>query len=199
VNTSTEPDSRVEGYMARVRAALRGMPKREREDVLRELRGHLAERAAASGGDVEAAIGSLGDPVDLARQYQAENVMARAECGHSPIRILHGLYVTRWRSVTGFLVTAAAMFGYAWGLALAAAAVDKLVEPAQVGLWCAPDRWWSATVVIDGSGPAGTHEVLGWWFVPAGLAAGMLLIFVTNRFGIWWIRRFRLSKSFRAA
>ena|SRR5437879_2246127 len=84
-------DSRIESYLARVRAALRGLPDRETDDILRELRSHAVELAGSEGTGVETALRSLGDPVNLAETYRAENRMIQAECAGSTLVILQGL------------------------------------------------------------------------------------------------------------
>ncbi len=63
-------ESRIESYLDRVRTVLHGMPERQIDDIMRELRAHAIELAEGKG--IEAAFASLGDPVDLAKAYQAE-------------------------------------------------------------------------------------------------------------------------------
>jgi uncharacterized membrane protein len=43
MTTQADSESRIDGFLARLRAALRGMPERETEDILREIRSHIAE------------------------------------------------------------------------------------------------------------------------------------------------------------
>lgn len=61
----------VDEYLARVRRAMRGMDPRVKEDILRELRAHVAESTAANGGNVGIAIAGMGDPVTVGREYRA--------------------------------------------------------------------------------------------------------------------------------
>ena len=182
----------VERYLDRVRAALRGLPPRDIDDIVLELHGHIAERSGPDGDPADA-IRSLGDPVELARQYLAESVGARAECSRSPIVMLHSLLLLRRGSLAGWAVLALAAFGYAWAIALGAAAIEKLISPRDVGLWLRPDALSLPRLTVDGPGPVGYRELLGWWFVPLGLATGVTLLFLTRRFGLWWIRRARSS------
>ena len=100
----------IERYLGQVRASLRGVPRREVEDILRELHGHIAEHTA-SGRDVDAAIESLGDPSELARMYRTERVMTRAECAGSPFIILHGLWLLGRENPAARGVVALAAFG----------------------------------------------------------------------------------------
>ncbi|MGE5179010.1 MAG: DUF1700 domain-containing protein [Bacteroidota bacterium] len=186
-------DPAVERYLAAVRKSLRGMPEAEVQEILRELRAHITERSGP-GGDPEPALRSLGDPDELARQYRGERVAARMECSRSPIVILYGMLLLRGRSVSGWMALALAMFGYAWAIVLGAAGIEKIVSPRDVGLWVRPD-WWLPRLMVDGPGPPGAREVLGWWMVPAGLIACALLVFLTRRFGLWWIHRSRGARA----
>jgi hypothetical protein len=184
------PDPAVERYLDRVRASLRGMPAPEQDEIVLELRSHIAERVAP-GEDIEAALRALGDPEDLAREYRSDSVATRAECGGSPIVILHSLLLLRRGRFKGSAPLALAALGYAWALALGAAAIEKIFSPRDVGLWYGPGAVSLPRLTVDGAGPPGTRELLGWWFVPAGLLAGVLLYFLTRQFGLWWIRRSR--------
>ena len=70
-------ESMVDSYLERVRTALHGLPERQIEDILRELRAHAIELAEGKGIDV--ALTSLGDPVELA------TVVASAVEGSRPL------------------------------------------------------------------------------------------------------------------
>jgi HAAS domain-containing protein len=182
----------VEGFLDRVRASLRGMPAAEIEEIVLELRGHIAERSEGEGGP-EAALHSLGDPETLARQYRTDRVTAQGECSSSPITLLHSLLLLRRESPAGWSVVVLAAFVYAWALALGAAAIEKILSPRDVGLWHCPGTMSLPRIMIDGPGPAGTREMLGWWFVPlAALASAGLFLFMRT-FAQWWIRRSRAA------
>lgn len=65
------PSNPVDGYLDAVRAAMRGMEPRVREDILRELRSHITEAASADGGDTARAIASMGPPNAVGREYRS--------------------------------------------------------------------------------------------------------------------------------
>jgi len=187
--------SKIENYLARTRIALRGLPEREIEDILRELRSHATEIAEQQGDDVDAALQSLGDPTRLAKTYLAENQMTRAECSRSPLVILLGLRHatrTRWGRVT---TTALYAFGYINILALWSVAIEKLFAPSQVGLWFTPGNLWSLTLVKGGNPPPGAHELLGWWLVPILFITGWVLRRVVDKIAQWWIGRHRRANA----
>ncbi len=188
--SSPGSDPTVDRYLDRVRSALRGMSVTEVDDIVIELRGHIAERSGTAGG-AEASLRSLGDPTELARQYRADSVTTRAELSRSPIIMLHSLLLLRRGSFAGWLAFALAALGYAWAIALGAAAVEKILSPQDVGLWLGPGPGSTPRIMIDGPGPPGARELLGSWFVPLGIAVCVALLFLTKRFGLWWIRRHR--------
>jgi hypothetical protein len=192
--TQAENNPAIERYLDRVRGELSGMPAQEIEEILLELRGHIAERSSPDG-DVEGTLRSLGNPEDLARQYRTDRVAAKAECSGSPIVILHSLMLLRRGWFGGRAALALAALGYAWALVIGAAAIEKVLSPRDVGLWWRPGSWGLPRLTVDGPGPPGTRELLGWWIVPAGLAACLVLLFATRQFARWWIRRSRASAA----
>src|SRR5207245_771113 len=57
----TAPDE----YLGQVRRAMAGMEPKVRDDILLELRSHIAESAAANGGNVNASLAAVGTPEDV--------------------------------------------------------------------------------------------------------------------------------------
>ncbi len=60
-----------EDYLSQVRRAMSGMEPAVRDDILRELRSHVAESMAANGGNPTAAFSGLGSPREVGRHYRA--------------------------------------------------------------------------------------------------------------------------------
>ena len=183
----------VDGYLDRVRKALRGMPKSEIDEIVLELRGHIADRSEATG-DAEGAMRALGDPQDIARDYLKDRVAARAECSGSPIVILHSLALLSRGKFAGWAVLALTALAYAWAFVLGGASIEKIISPHDVGIWYRPGTFSLPRLRVDGPGPAGSRELLGWWIVPAGLAACAVLVQVAKSLGRWWIRRSRAER-----
>jgi len=174
----------IDRYLERVCDGLDGLPRAKKDEILLELRSHLLDRAAA--GDVNDAMASLGAPEMLAREYREDDMVARAECARSPLTLLHSLILLRRRSAAGWIVLFLCALGYAWAIALAAAAVEKILSPRDVGFLVGAGM---PRLTVDGASPQGFHEILGWWIVPIGLATCAILLVVTRQFGLWWIRR----------
>jgi hypothetical protein len=192
---SAGTESTIESYLARVRVALRGLPEREIDDILRELRSHVDEVAGKEGSGVGAALQSLGDPLDLAQTYRSENQMVRAECSDSPLVILQGLRHATRSTLLRVTATALYVLGYFGMGTLWAGALEKLLAPSRGGLWYTPGDLWSITLVVGGNPPAHARELLGWWVVPMAVLGGWGVKVVSDRTAQWWIRRYRRSTA----
>lgn len=186
-------ESRVDSYLDRVRTALHGLPERQIDDIMRELRAHAIELADGKG--IEAAFASLGDPVDLAKAYQAESQIIRAECSSSSLRILLGLRHAGRTRAGRFLATVLYVFGYVNVVTLWLAAADKLLFPSRTGLWYVPGDWKSLALRTNDSPPPGAHDLLGWWLIPAAIFAGWILRYLIDGIAQWWLRRYRQSEG----
>lgn len=179
-----------ERYLLQVRAALRGLPEPEIDDILRELRSHIVE-SASGGTAIDVTLRALGDPVDVAKAYRADNAMAQAECVCSPLVILQALRHTSKSRWGCFVITALYCFAYTFVVILLSAAIVKILAPAHTGLFYTPGNLLSFHLIVDGSPPPGARELLGWWLVPIGLVAGLSLRYPIDWVAQWWIRRYR--------
>jgi hypothetical protein len=200
MTVSTRAAQDLDSYLQTVRAGLRGLPAADAEEIIRELRSHILDRASSAAGlsesGVAAALARLGDSEDLVAQYTTENLMARAERSRSPWLILRSIF--RWASLSlaGFFVFLGSLIGYTTALAFLFCAVAKPFQPKSIGLWVRDASFSSLSFslgTVDAN--AGGREVLGWWIIPIGLAAGVGLFLLTTRFGLWSIRRFRRSRA----
>jgi hypothetical protein len=185
-------ESKVENYLVRVRMALHGLPERQIDEIMRELRSHAIELAEGRG--IDAALTSLGDPVDLAKSYRAESQIVRAECSSSALLIFLGLRHAGRTRAGRFLTTVLYVFGYVNVVALWLAAADKLFWPSRTGLWYLQGDWSSLRLVTSGNPPAGASELLGWWLIPAAILAGWILRYGIDQVARWWLRRYRHSE-----
>ncbi|MGA7992163.1 MAG: hypothetical protein WCC53_12060 [Thermoanaerobaculia bacterium] len=190
-------EQRLDRYLLDLRRALRGLPEATVSDIENELRSHVFEKAGGGGaldaGGVESALAGLGEPEELARQYRADDLLLRAQSGHSPLLILHSLFRAATLSVAGVFILVGSAVGYAICAAIVACAVLKVAHPATAGLWLGPDGDLSLRMGF-GAPPVDGREILGWWIVPIGLALGAGLHFLTIRFGRWGVRRVRRAR-----
>src|SRR6202451_2023166 len=108
----TIPDhakQKIEFYLAKLRAQLRGFNDQQAAEIVAELRSHIKHKLALAAqpdtpAQVDTILAVLGTPEELANQYITDNLLARVEVSRSPLRILDSLF--RWASlsVAGFFV-----------------------------------------------------------------------------------------------
>jgi len=184
---------RIDSYLAELRRCLGELPPEEVHDILQEIRGHILERAEASGELTEerlvAILNALGRPEEIAPLYQVDSVVAKARASQSPRVVMRGIH--RWSVVSGwgFLLFVLGIAGYATGFSLMLSALAKIVAPQDVGAWVSP----GGLSIGANSNPA-AHDVLGWWLVPIGLAVGALVVVGTTRLLRWTLRFARIRR-----
>ena len=192
-------DDRVELFLKKVRVRLRGISEHEIGDILQELRSHILDRIAGTGGlskvSVSDAIQSMGSPEKLASEYMTEQLIARAQLSRAPSAVMR--VIVRWASISasGFLALIICGCGYVLGGIFLLCAVLKPFDPTGVGLWVRTNPLGLSLLVgaVD-HGPR-AHEILGWWIVPAGIVAGAGLFVLTTKFGLWAILRFQHTRG----
>jgi uncharacterized membrane protein len=198
---ANEAQQKIESYLTKLRGHLRGLSEETAREILKELRSHIMEKAAAEGttaAAVDAALAALGMPEELAQEYVTDELLARAEVSRSPLRILDGL--VRWASlsIAGFFVLVASITGYFLGVVFILVAALKPFHPDAAGLWVLGDAAGDSSLSIHmgfGYAPVVGHEVLGWWIVPIGLLSGCLLLILTTRFAVLCSRLYRKSRA----
>ena len=193
---------KIDAYLSRLRARLRGINEQDVREIVEELRSHILDEACVGGEEVTAGaagatLEALGSPEELASEYMTDNLLARAEVSRSPVRILESLF--RWASlsIAGFFAFLATILGYLLGMSFMLCAVLKPVHPQTAGLWILPagaDDFMISLRLGFGSAPPGGRDVLGWWTVPIGLVVGCGLVMLTTRFGLWCVRQYRRSR-----
>jgi hypothetical protein len=191
----------MEAYLVKLRARLRGMHVEDVQEIIAELRSHITEKATENGvltlPGVEAALVALGSPERLASEYTTDDLLARAKVSRSPLRILGSLFHWASLSIAGFFVLVGTILGYSLGVVSVLAAFAKPFHPHAAGLWLIPggDDVEISLHLGGGTAPAVGREVLGWWIVPLGLVVGCALALLTTRFALWFVRRYRASRT----
>jgi hypothetical protein len=190
---------RIDAYLTRLRRALSNLPPGEVAEIVREIHGHIVERAEATDSFDEAALtrilAALGEPEDIGSLYQSRAMVARARVSTSPLLIL--LTTVRWaaKSIAGLAMSLFALFGYVFGISWLLGAVLKFFHPDRVGLWMGPQVWnlsMGSLTVAERTREHAT-EVLGWWLVPIGFIVGPLTVILTTLI-LRWALRFAFPK-----
>jgi uncharacterized membrane protein len=192
----------IETYLSKLREGLHGMKEADADEILRELRSHIADKARAEGemteASVEAALAALGSPGELAKEYRKEQVLTRMEASRSPMRILDGLFHWASLSVAGFFALLGSLLGYGFGLVFMLVAVLKPFHPNAAGLWKLIDKSGEVEFSVRlgfGPVPQNGQELLSWWIVPIGLGVGFVCLLLTTSFARWYVRLFRRSRT----
>jgi hypothetical protein len=166
------PSARIDQYLAVLNRALAGLPPDEREDIVREARSHILERAGRHEGDLDIILQDMGPPELYANSF-LDGRLPPIPVGSA------GRWTPRAFLRMGARVVAA--FLSAVGGLLAVIATYKLFWPSSVGVWQEPPLNPKANVRlvfragIDGVPPG--DEVLGYWLIPiAGLLASLFFV-----------------------
>ena len=180
----------LDTYLAQVHRHLHGLSEAEARETLAELRAHVLDRmdGQASPSAVEAAIGALGNPREVARLNVTERVASAVEGDRSVFSVLRATGRLAGLSLHGFVVFLVSLSGYALAAALVATAIMKPFAPSRAGLWMLPADDFSFSLGIVDHAPQ-ARELLGWWIIPIGLLAGAGLAWLTWRFGVFSVRR----------
>jgi hypothetical protein len=185
---------RIEGYLNRLRQALGTLPPEEVAEIVREIRGHIVERAESSDVLSEATLkgilSALGNPDDIAALYQSRAMVARARASTSPLLIL--TTTIRWAgmSLVGLVTCLFGLIGYVLGIGFLVSPILKMLYPDRVGLWVGPEYWNLSLGALSAAeqGRAHAQEVLGWWLIPFGLIVGPAILILTTLLLRWALR-----------
>ena len=185
--------AKIQNYLAILRLGLRGLPSDEVDDILREIRSHLLDRAGdpADPGAAAEAIASLGRASDLATRYRTEMRLDEARTSYSPVALMGAVVQWATMSLIGFGVALIGLFGYGAGVGLLLAAALDPIFPDRIGLWVGPDVLVLGIVM---NAPEAS-ELLGRWITPIGFVLGLVAVVATNRILHWLIARFATSRS----
>lgn len=196
---------KIEAYLRRLAAGLRGLPAEHVQEIVAELRSHITDKitgadktaGAATAAEIDGVLANLGEPAELAAMYRTEELQTRAVATRSPRVVLQALF--RWASLSfaGFFALLGSACGYFLSLALVCCALLKPVHPATAGLWVIPDLHEYSLRMGFSSPPAGGKELLGMWMVPIGLLAGGVLFLLTAQFGLWCVGQWRVRRRTR--
>jgi hypothetical protein len=182
----------LDTYLAQVQRHLGGLSDAEVRETLAELRSHVLDRAngVLTPVSVEAAIAALGSARDVARLNVTERVASVMEQDRSPLSVLRAVVRLAGLSLYGFFAFLVSLTGYGLAAGFLLAALVKPFAPERAGLWWLTDPadpYSFSLGVVDNAPQA--RELLGWWIIPIGLAAGAALAFLTWRFGVFSVRR----------
>lgn len=194
---SADAQQKTDAYLNRLRDQLRSVREEDVLEIIAELRSHIADKVAAgTTADVGRILAALGSPEDLAREYLADNLLARAAASRSPVRTLGTLFRWASMSVAGVFVLLGTLTGYFLAGAFFLVSVLKPFYPHTAGLWTYRDSTGDLGISLRlgiGNGTSVGTDLLGWWVVPIGMVAAGTLVMLTTWAALGFMRRYRRS------
>jgi HAAS domain-containing protein len=185
----------VESYFDALATQLADLPQPKRDEVLRELRAHVADRleqiAVPTTDDCRTVLAAMGTPVEIARQYRLELLLNRSAWKISPWGLLRTLFRWTLTGIQGYIVFVVALMGYTVGLCLYASALLKPLFPQNVGFFVSEQ---GVNLARFPEPPPGV-EMLGPYFIPVAVVLGFLCMLVTTLAIRYVVRRFGSLKQ----
>jgi hypothetical protein len=182
----------LDTYLAQVHRHLGGLSEADARETLAELRSHVLDRTEGqlSPAAVEAAIAALGSPREVARLNVTERVASALEADRSALSVLRATGRLASLSLFGFLSFLVSLTGYLLAAGFLVTALVKPFAPNRAGLWrlADPKDAFSFSLGVSNHPPP-AQELLGWWIIPIGLVTGVVLAYLTWRFGVFSVRR----------
>jgi uncharacterized membrane protein len=182
----------AEGFLRDLERHLSPLPAIERQDIVAEIRTHLADRAAQGAGNL---LASFGHPDEYAATFLEQRALSDALARGSSWALGRALLAGARRLGWWYAVLALGLV-QVLGATLLALSVIKLLFPGEVGVFVGGHGLTIGTIGGDRS----MVEVLGWWAVPVFLCLGVAALWSAN----WMLRLLagwrlaRLRPSLRA-
>ena len=186
VSDAVLPDE-AERFLRGLDRALSPLPGEERQEIVDEVRSHLADRAAQGATDL---LGGFGSPDAYGAAFLQEKALASALARGTSWAIGRALLAGA-RKVGWWYVVAVLGLLHLFGVSFLVLAVLKPVFPGNVGLFMGGGRF--SLGAIFGGEVGNTTEVLGWWSIPVFAVLGASALWGGN----WMLRalgRWRLAR-----
>jgi hypothetical protein len=197
-------EARIRGYLFILGRSLRSfLPRDVVTDALREVDGHIRERALGVDAipdehmALERILTELGPPLRVAQAYATELTIDEAVTTGRVVPLVRAIGHLATTTLAGFLAGLGVFIGYAVGLGFLFVAAMKPIFPHNVGLFVKDGviRSFGGLFPV----PPGTELRGGYWIVPCSVAAGLLIIVATHRgakrFLTWWAARTPLGRT----
>lgn len=175
-------------YFARVERALAALPRAEADETKAELEAHLFDALADAGGEseaqVRAVLSHLGRPEKFLPPLVADRLRARAGRTYRPGHVAAALLRGGARGVSGLALSTGVGLGYAVAALFVWMGVLRLFVRDGVGLYRLDD----GRIFLGVDETLGGVDLLGFWFAPLAIGAGVLLYVALT----WMFGRIRL-------
>jgi len=169
-------------YFRRIRKNLILLNQQQKQDMIKELEGHIYESFMESDGENETekllnALERMGDPDEFLKPLLSKELLIKGTKSFSLIAIFKGLYLNIYAGLKAVFLSLVFGVGFLLSVSMAIVAAAKLIIPDKVGLFLFPDGNWSFGII---SNIGGANEILGYWIIPICLSFSVTLyIFLT--------------------
>lgn len=183
------------GYLQLISHGLKNMSGEQRNDVLAEIRSHLADRSEqfrsqGSPNPEQEAIRALGEAKTIARQFSLEALEQRASHSFRPWVLLAAALRMAMLGVRGLAIFLVGVFGYGVAFSALIAPLVKLFLPL-MGTWVGPHEFVLAGIPSD---PHSARELAGanfvYFMMTLAFVSGTATTFALRRM----MRSLKLSK-----
>lgn len=178
----------AEEYLRRLRQGLAELSADHRDEILAELRSHLAERHRRGAKDL---LEGFDAPESYASEFLAESALRGAVARGTSVALGRALLIGAGNGLVRLITLAPLFLLHLIGGALVVVGALELFIPSRVGLFLDGGGQLVALGAYGGE-LEGTREVLGLFALPLFVLTGVALIWLANR-GLRALARRRLA------
>lgn len=171
-------------YFKGINRILRSVPKKQREELVLELKGHVLESISKDIVKDEAnrvlnAIEKLGDPEDFIRPLVADRLLLDASNTLNPKNVFLGLVFNFYSGIKRASVATVLGIGYFFFGIIFFLTIFKIFFPNNFGFFIKTNGVPIIGFQMDM--PPGAQDVLGLWTIPIGMAISFILYFILTK------------------
>jgi uncharacterized membrane protein len=174
--------SDAERYLRELRQALLPLASAERDEIVAEVRSHLADRIAQGRGDV---LADFPPAERYAAAFVAERNLVAALVEGTPWQLSRALWIGRIERTFSLAAAIPVAMVQLCAIGLMVLGALKPIFFDQIGLWRGPGGTWAIGYLSDPR----ARELLGWSAVPLFIVAGSLTLFAAHRVQVALARR----------
>ena len=179
MNTDLTLTPQAEHYLRRLRQGLASLTVAERDDIVNEIRSHLAERLSAGTPNI---LAGFEEPESYAAKFVSDYALGGALARGTSLELGRAL-LTGTRSgllALTALLAVAPLFSLEFiGAVLVVLGCAKPFFPSHIGVFRGAEGAFMAGAHFGHSAPL--TDILGWWAMPVFIVTGIIMIFLCNR------------------
>ncbi len=173
-------------YQARLERILKPLPLLQKQDIVLEIQSHIWESIEHDTAQSEAervlnAIRKLGHPEDFLQSVVGKKLLENASHTFNPAALAQSLYYMLGGSRIQSILVLVMSLLYTVLFVLATMVCTKFILPHNVGLFAGEQGGFAFGYIRNAEGQPQYHDVLGYWFVPLGLIACLMVYIIVTK------------------